>query len=74
MHSGSKGLFSPHLQHRPSLCKRKTVKLKELANESFAMREKGSGTRELFERYMIDSGIEIKIAFEGNSPEAIKKR
>ncbi|HQA60429.1 MAG: LysR family transcriptional regulator [Tepidanaerobacteraceae bacterium] len=53
--------------------KRKTVKLKELANESFAMREKGSGTRELFERYMIDSGIEIKIAFEGNSPEAIKK-
>ncbi len=27
--------------------KRKTIKLKELANESFAMREKGSGTREL---------------------------
>lgn len=53
--------------------KRKTIKLKELADESFAMREKGSGTRELFERYMADNGLEIKIAFEGNSPEAIKK-
>jgi len=53
--------------------KRKTIKLKELANESFAMREKGSGTRELFERYMSNNGLEIKIAFEGNSPEAIKK-
>jgi DNA-binding transcriptional LysR family regulator len=53
--------------------KKKTIKLKELANENFAMREKGSGTRELFERYMADNGVEIKIAFEGNSPEAIKK-
>lgn len=53
--------------------KRKTIKLMELANEKFAMREKGSGTRELFERYMSDNGIEIKTAFEGNSPEAIKK-
>lgn len=53
--------------------KRKTIKLRELADENFAMREKGSGTRELFERYMSDNGVEIKIAFEGNSPEAIKK-
>jgi len=53
--------------------KRKTIKLEELADESFAMREKGSGTRELFERYMLNNGLEIKIAFEGNSPEAIKK-
>lgn len=53
--------------------KKKTIKLEELADENFAMREKGSGTRELFERYMANNGIEIKIAFEGNSPEAIKK-
>ncbi|NLP38033.1 MAG: LysR family transcriptional regulator [Firmicutes bacterium] len=52
---------------------RKIIKLHELARESFAMREKGSGTRELFENYMHANGIEIKIAFEGNSPEAIKK-
>lgn len=53
--------------------KRKTIELKELAQESFAMREKGSGTRELFESYMINNGLDINIAFEGNSPEAIKK-
>lgn len=47
--------------------------MEELADESFAMREKGSGTRELFEKYMSNNGFEIKIAFEGNSPEAIKK-
>ncbi|GMG96515.1 LysR family transcriptional regulator [Tepidimicrobium xylanilyticum] len=53
--------------------RKKTIKLEELANENFAMREKGSGTRELFERYMAENGLDIKIAFEGNSPEAIKK-
>ena len=58
--------------HHP-FARRKFIKLPELARENFAMREKGSGTRELFEKYMHDNGIEIKIAFEGNSPEAIKK-
>ena len=53
--------------------KRKIIKLPELARENFAMREKGSGTRELFEKYMQVNGIAIKTAFEGNSPEAIKK-
>ena len=53
--------------------KKKTIKVEELENENFAMREKGSGTRELFERYMAENGLDIKIAFEGNSPEAIKK-
>jgi DNA-binding transcriptional LysR family regulator len=37
------------------------------------MREQGSGTRELFERYMQEKGIPIKIAFEGNSSASIKK-
>lgn len=53
--------------------KRKTIKLKELEGESFAMREKGSGTRELFESYMSANGLKIKTTFEGNSPEVIKK-
>ncbi|MGI6227495.1 MAG: LysR family transcriptional regulator [Peptococcales bacterium] len=52
---------------------KKTVKLSELADESFAMREEGSGTRELFERYMMDNGVSIKIAWEAHSSEAIKK-
>ncbi len=52
--------------------KKKTVKLSELANEDFAMREEGSGTRELFERYMLENGVPIKIAYEGNSSSVIK--
>lgn len=52
---------------------RKSVKLEELKNESFAMREEGSGTRELFERYMQEKGMPVKIALEGNSSDAIKK-
>ena len=52
--------------------KRETVKLSELAQESFAMREEGSGTRELFERFMEDKGISIKTTWEANSSQAIK--
>lgn len=52
---------------------KKTIKLKDLESERFAMREQGSGTRELFERYMQEKGIPIKIAFEGNSSASIKK-
>ncbi|MEG2290601.1 MAG: LysR family transcriptional regulator [Clostridium sp.] len=55
------------------LAKKKKIKLEELSRVSFAMRESGSGTRELFENYMKDNGIEIKIVWEGNCPEAIKK-
>ena len=58
---------------RHPFAKKKIVKLEDLKNESFAMREQGSGTRELFERYMLEKGIQIKIAMEGNSSAAIKK-
>ncbi|NMA66763.1 MAG: LysR family transcriptional regulator [Clostridiaceae bacterium] len=53
--------------------KKKIVKLKDLENESFAMREQGSGTRELFERYMLEKGIQIRIDFEANSSDMLKK-
>lgn len=56
-----------------AFAKRRTIKVEELANESFAMREKGSGTRELFEEYMRKKDIPIKIVFESNTPESIKK-
>ncbi|WP_276929742.1 LysR family transcriptional regulator [Herbinix luporum] len=55
------------------LAKKDIVKLEELKNERFIMREQGSGTRELFERYMLDNNIPIKIVFEANSSETIKK-
>jgi DNA-binding transcriptional LysR family regulator len=53
--------------------KKKTVKLSELVDENFAMREQGSGTRELFERYMLENGMSVKVAFEGNSSASIKR-
>ncbi|HOA81792.1 MAG TPA: LysR family transcriptional regulator [Defluviitaleaceae bacterium] len=53
--------------------KKKKIKLEELKNENFAMREEGSGTRELFERYMQEKGIPIRIALEANSSASIKK-
>ncbi len=56
-----------------AFAKKGVVKLEELGYESFAMREQGSGTRELFERYMSDKGMPIRIAFEANSSDAIKK-
>jgi DNA-binding transcriptional LysR family regulator len=52
---------------------KKIVKIEDLENHKFAIREQGSGTRELFERYMIEKGIPIKIAFEGNNSTSIKK-
>ena len=51
---------------------KQVVTLKELENESFAMREEGSGTRELFERYMSEKGVTLNIAFEANSSDVIK--
>lgn len=53
--------------------KRDTISLEELRHEKFALREKGSGTRQLFEDYMIKNGIPIRTVFEGNSPESIKR-
>jgi len=55
------------------LAKRPIIQLSELADQNFAMREKGSGTRELFEEYLLKNKIPIKTVFEGNSPETIKK-
>ena len=53
--------------------KMRSIKIEDLENKKFAMREQGSGTRELFERYMLEKGISIKTAFEANSTTAIKK-
>lgn len=53
--------------------KRETIRLSDLGNERFAMREKGSGTRELFERYMLENNVAIQSVFESNNPETIKK-
>ena len=42
-----------------------------LCNERFAMREKGSGTREQFEQYINNHGIKIKESVIANCPTAM---
>ena len=43
----------------------------DLQGQEFVIREKGSGTRALFEQYLRKHGISIKVVFEENSPAAI---
>ncbi|MDS1029306.1 LysR family transcriptional regulator [Bacillota bacterium LX-D] len=50
-----------------------TVKLSELNNQPFILREKGSGTRELFENHMRNAGFTIQEKWICNNSEAIKQ-
>ena len=43
----------------------------ELEGRKFAIREKGSGTRKLFEQYLSSHNIHIRIAWEANCPRTI---
>jgi len=43
----------------------------ELENQKFAIREKGSGTRKLFEQYLSAHNIHIRVAWEANCPRTI---
>lgn len=43
----------------------------ELEGRKFAIREKGSGTRKLFERYLSANNIHIQAAWEANCPRTI---
>ncbi|MBU5437910.1 LysR family transcriptional regulator [Tissierella sp. MSJ-40] len=52
--------------------KRKEVSLDDLADMDFVMREKGSGTRKLFEDYMLDNGVNIRTRWETNCPGTMK--
>lgn len=56
-----------------AFAKKKRIKLTELSKVGFVMREQGSGTRELFENYMLEKGVAIKTKWEGNCPGAIKR-
>lgn len=52
---------------------RDAITVKELENQEFVMREIGSGTRELFENYLEKHHASVKIVFEENTPDSIKK-
>lgn len=54
------------------LAQRKRVRAQELQGQAFALREKGSGTRALFERYLQEKGITVSEKWECHSSETIK--
>lgn len=51
--------------------KKDMVYASELEGRRFAMREKGSGTRKLFEQYLAAHNIHIQTAWEANCPRTI---
>lgn len=54
------------------LAKKKLVDVHELSEYEFVMREKGSGTRKLFEEYMTKHGVSFPIVCEATCLDAIK--
>lgn len=55
------------------LCKLKKVKLHKLEQESFLLREQGSGTRSSMERFFSEHGIQFHTGMEMGTNEAIKQ-
>ncbi len=56
-----------------SLCKLKRVKLNRLEQETFLLREQGSGTRGAMERFFAAHGIQLRAGMEMGTNEAIKQ-
>lgn len=62
-------IVSPH--HR--LAQREAVPARELSEDIFILREKGSGTREIMEEELRQAGISLRHAMELGSTEAVKQ-
>ena len=55
------------------LLKYKNISLDQLQEETFVVREQGSGTRIAMERYFFEKGVRLRTGMEMNSNEAIKQ-
>jgi DNA-binding transcriptional LysR family regulator len=55
------------------LAQRKRIALKTLEQETFIVREPGSGTRSAMERFFSERGISLKVGMEISSNETIKQ-
>ncbi|WP_296752582.1 LysR family transcriptional regulator [Thiobacillus sp.] len=55
------------------LVRKKRIAVRDLASESFLVREAGSGTRGAMERFFAARGLEIRSSMEMSSNEAIKQ-
>ena len=58
-------------EHR--LATQQKIFVEDLTQQRFVMREEGSGTRELFERFLNLHQIEIDVRWEANCPEMIRQ-
>lgn len=66
----------PHIIVGPPdhpLARRKDITFANLANETFLLREQGSGTRLLMQRLFLDAGLNPNIGMEIGSNETIKQ-
>lgn len=48
------------------------IEIRQLDRMEFVMRERGSGTRELFEQYVRNHGVQIHTLLEYNNPDAMR--
>jgi DNA-binding transcriptional LysR family regulator len=55
------------------LTKRRRIPLRRLKDQTFLMREQGSGTRIAVERFLADKGVTLSSGIEMTSNEAIKQ-
>jgi DNA-binding transcriptional LysR family regulator len=54
------------------LARKKAVELEEILEHGFAMRERGSATRDWFERWLAERGKAFRVGVELGNPEAVK--
>lgn len=54
------------------LSNKKEVHLKDLENQKFVVREKGSGTRALLDEFLKFHDLKVKIVWEASSPDTIR--
>lgn len=55
-----------------SLASRTELHIQDLEDQNFVIREAGSGTRELLEKFLATHNIKINILFEAHTPDSIK--
>ena len=71
-HPHGPGYAGAGLRHRPSFCGKSSIKVTDLNDQRFVMRESGSGTRELFETFIRRHNLHIRTAFEETTPDGIR--
>lgn len=54
------------------LARKDVIHTRDLNGQRFVIREEGSGTRELLERFLASQNIEVKTTFEAHTPDSIK--